>query len=116
MYLLSLDHDDKIAFVGGNELAKTTFFKILTGEMEPDEGSYKWGVTTSQSYFPKDNTKIFDTRSYHRRLADTVSPRSKMQLMYVDSLAVCSFAGEDGVKKMRVLSGGEKVRCTALPA
>ena len=54
-------HDDKIAFVGGNELAKTTLFKILTGEMEPDAGTYKWGVTTSQSYFPKDNTEIFDT-------------------------------------------------------
>ena len=54
-------HEDKIAFVGGNELAKTTLFKIISGEMEPDSGSYKWGVTTSQSYFPKDNTAIFDT-------------------------------------------------------
>ena len=54
-------HEDKIAFVGGNELAKTTLFKILAGEMEPDCGSYKWGITTSQSYFPKDNTEIFDT-------------------------------------------------------
>ena len=56
-----LGHDDKVAFVGSNELAKTTLFKILAGEMEPDEGTYKWGVTTSQSYFPKDNTEIFDT-------------------------------------------------------
>ena len=56
-----LGHDDKVAFVGGNEFAKTVFFKIITGEMEPDTGSFKWGVTTSQSYFPKDNTKIFDT-------------------------------------------------------
>ena len=55
-----MDHDDKVAFVGGNELAKTTFFKILIGEMEPDEGTYKWGVTTSQAYFPKDNTQEFD--------------------------------------------------------
>ena len=55
-----LGHDDKVAFVGGNELAKTTLFQILTGEMEPDEGSYKWGVTTSQAYFPKDSTKEFD--------------------------------------------------------
>ena len=52
--------DDKVAFVGGNELAKTTLFQILTGEMEPDEGTYKWGVTTTQAYFPKDNTKEFD--------------------------------------------------------
>ena len=57
----TVNHDDKIAFVGGNELAKTTMFKILAGELEPDEGSYKWGVTTSQSYFTKDNTTIFDT-------------------------------------------------------
>ena len=56
-----LGHDDKVAFVGGNEFAKTILFKIITGEMEPDEGSYKWGITTSQSYFPKDNTAIFDT-------------------------------------------------------
>ncbi|MEE3496177.1 MAG: ATP-binding cassette domain-containing protein, partial [Butyrivibrio sp.] len=55
-----VQHDDKIAFVGGNELAKTTLFQILTGELEPDEGTYKWGVTTSQAYFPKDNTKEFD--------------------------------------------------------
>ena len=55
-----LNHDDKVAFVGSNELAKTTLFKILAGEMEPDEGFYKWGVTTSQAYFPKDNTKEFD--------------------------------------------------------
>lgn len=53
-------HEDKIAFVGSNGLAKTTLFQILAGEMEPDEGSYKWGITTSQSYFPKDNTKDFD--------------------------------------------------------
>ena len=55
-----LGHDDKVAFVGGNEQAKTVLFKILMGEMEPDEGTYKWGVTPSQSYFPKDNTKEFD--------------------------------------------------------
>ena len=55
-----LGHDDKVAFVGGNEFAKTTLFKILAGEMEPDEGTYKWGITTSQSYFPKDNSKEFD--------------------------------------------------------
>ena len=83
----TVNHDDKIAFVGGNELAKTTLFKILAGEMEPDEGSYKWGVTTSQSYFPKDNTTY--VRGFLGRML---------------------FAGEDGVKKMRVLSGGEKVR------
>ncbi len=104
-----LGHDDKVAFVGGNELAKTTFFKIVTGEMEPDEGSYKWGVTTSQSYFPKDNTKIFDTDLI---IVDWLTQFSEIKdATYVRGfLGRMLFAGEDGVKKMRVLSGGEKVR------
>ena len=102
-------HDDKIAFVGGNELAKTTLFKILTGEMEPDEGSFKWGVTTSQSYFPKDNTAIFDTDLL---IVDWLTQFSEIKdATYVRGfLGRMLFAGEDGVKKMRVLSGGEKVR------
>lgn len=102
-------HDDKIAFVGGNELAKTTLFKILAGEMEPDEGNYKWGVTTSQSYFPKDNTEIFDT---DMQIADWLAQFSEIKdATYVRGfLGRMLFAGEDGVKKMRVLSGGEKVR------
>ncbi len=104
-----LGHDDKVAFVGGNELAKTTFFKIITGEMEPDEGSYKWGVTTSQSYFPKDNTEIFDTDLI---IVDWLTQFSEIKdATYVRGfLGRMLFAGEDGVKKMRVLSGGEKVR------
>ena len=103
-------HDDKIAFVGGNELAKTTLFKILTGEMEPDSGSYKWGVTTSQSYFPKDNTEIFDTDLL---IVDWLTQYSEIKdATYVRGfLGRMLFAGEDGTKKMRVLSGGEKVRC-----
>ena len=102
-------HDDKIAFVGGNELAKTTLFKILTGEMEPDSGSYKWGVTTSQSYFPKDNTEIFDTDLL---IVDWLTQYSEIKdATYVRGfLGRMLFAGEDGTKKMRVLSGGEKVR------
>lgn len=104
-----LGHDDKVAFVGGNEFAKTVFFKIITGEMEPDEGSYKWGVTTSQSYFPKDNTKIFDTDLV---IVDWLTQYSEIKdATYVRGfLGRMLFAGEDGVKKMRVLSGGEKVR------
>ena len=100
-------HDDKIAFVGGNELAKTTLFKILTGEMEPDSGSYKWGVTTSQSYFPKDNTEIFDTDLL---IVDWLTQYSEIKdATYVRGfLGRMLFAGEDGTKKMRVLSGGEK--------
>ena len=104
-----LGREDKAAFVGGNELAKTTLFKIITGEMEPDEGNYKWGVTTSQSYFPKDNTKIFDTDLI---IVDWLTQFSEIKdATYVRGfLGRMLFAGEDGVKKMRVLSGGEKVR------
>ncbi len=102
-------HDDKIGFVGSNELAKTTLFRILAGELEPDEGNYKWGVTTSQSYFPKDNTEIFDT---DLAIVDWLTQYSEIKdATYVRGfLGRMLFAGEDGVKKMRVLSGGEKVR------
>ena len=102
-------HDDKIAFVGSNELAKTTLFKILAGEMEPDSGTYKWGVTTSQSYFPKDNTEIFDTDLL---IVDWLTQFSEIKdATYVRGfLGRMLFAGDDGTKKMRVLSGGEKVR------
>ena len=101
--------EDKIAFVGGNELAKTTLFKILAGEMEPDAGTYKWGVTTSQAYFPKDNTEIFSTDDI---IVDWLTQYSEIKdATYVRGfLGRMLFAGEDGVKKMRVLSGGEKVR------
>ena len=102
-------HDDKIAFVGSNEKAKTALFQILSGEEEPDEGTYKWGVTTSQSYFPKDNTKIFDT---DLTIVDWLTGYSEIKdATYVRGfLGRMLFAGDDGVKKMRVLSGGEKVR------
>ncbi len=105
----TLNHDDKVAFVGANEAAKTVLFQILAGEMEPDEGEYKWGVTTSQSYFPKDNTKIFDNDLI---IVDWLTQFSEIKdATYVRGfLGRMLFAGEDGVKKMRVLSGGEKVR------
>ncbi len=103
-------HDDKIAFVGGNELAKTTLFRILMGEMEPDEGTYKWGVTTSQAYFPKDNTEEFDNNYTITEWLMGYSPVK--DVTYVRGfLGRMLFAGDDGVKKVRVLSGGEKVRC-----
>ena len=103
-------HDDKIAFVGGNELAKTTLFKILAGEMEPDEGSYKWGVTTSQSYFPKDNTAIFDSDEL---IVDWLTQYSEIKdATYVRGfLGRMLFSGEEVLKKASVLSGGEKMRC-----
>ncbi len=105
----TVGREDKIAFVGGNELAKTVLFKILMGEMEPDEGSYKWGVTTSQSYFPRDNTQIFDTDLI---IVDYLTQYSKIKdATYVRGfLGRMLFRGEDGVKKMKVLSGGERVR------
>ncbi|MBE5959147.1 MAG: ATP-binding cassette domain-containing protein [Lachnospiraceae bacterium] len=101
--------EDKIAFVGSNGIAKTTLFKILTGEMEPDEGTYKWGITTTQSYFPKDNTKDFDCDDI---IVDWLTQYSEIKdATYVRGfLGRMLFAGEDGVKKVKVLSGGEKVR------
>ena len=105
-----LGHDDKVAFVGGNELAKTTLFQILMGEIEPDEGTFKWGVTTSQAYFPKDSTKEFDN---DYTIVDWLTGYSPVKdVTYVRGfLGRMLFAGEDGVKKVKVLSGGEKVRC-----
>ena len=105
-----VQREDKIAFVGSNELAKTTLFQILSGELEPDEGTYKWGVTTSQAYFPKDNTKEFDN---DYTITEWLTGYSEIKdATYVRGfLGRMLFAGEDGVKKVKVLSGGEKVRC-----
>ena len=105
-----LGREDKVALVGSNELAKTTLFKILAGEMEPDSGSFKWGVTTTQAYFPKDNTAEFDC---DYTIADWLTQYSPVKdVTYVRGfLGRMLFAGDDGVKKVRVLSGGEKVRC-----
>ena len=105
-----LGHDDKVAFVGSNEIAKTTLFRILMGELEPDEGSYKWGVTTSQSYFPKDPGREFDN---DLTISDWLMGYSPVKdVTYVRGfLGRMLFPGEDGIKKVKVLSGGEKVRC-----
>ena len=104
-----INRDDKVAFVGSNTLAATTLFKILAGEMEPDEGSYKWGVTTSNSYFPKDNTKDFSGNEIIVDWLMQFSPEK--DVTYVRGfLGRMLFSGEDGVKKVNVLSGGEKVR------
>ena len=106
----TLGHDDKVAFVGANEQAITTLFKILVGEMEPDEGNYKWGVTTSQAYFPKDNTAEFDN---DLTITDWLTQYSEIKdATYVRGfLGRMLFPGEDCIKRVRVLSGGEKVRC-----
>ncbi|MCH5267037.1 MAG: ATP-binding cassette domain-containing protein [Lachnospiraceae bacterium] len=104
-----LNREDKVAFVGSDTIATTTLFQILAGEMEPDEGSYKWGVTTSQSYFPKDNTDLF---SGNETIVDWLMPFSpEKDPTYVRGfLGRMLFPGEDGVKKVNVLSGGERVR------
>ena len=104
-----INRDDKVAFVGSDELAKTTLFKILVGEIEPDSGSYKWGITTTQAYFPKDNTKDFDCEDIIVDWLMQFSPEK--DVTYVRGfLGRMLFAGDDGVKKVKVLSGGEKVR------
>ena len=106
----TMGHDDKIAFVGSNEQAKTALFQVLSGEREPDSGSYKWGVTTSQAYFPKDSSREFDN---DYTITDWLMGYSPVKdVTYVRGyLGRMLFPGEDGVKKVKVLSGGEKVRC-----
>ncbi|MBG9450758.1 ABC transporter ATP-binding protein [Cytobacillus firmus] len=107
-----MNKDDKIALVGTNELAKTTLFKILTGEMEPDEGTFKWGVTTSQSYFPNDNSEFFENSDLS--LVDWLrqfSPADDSESFLRGFLGRMLFSGEEVLKKASVLSGGEKVRC-----
>ena len=104
-----INREDKVAFVGSNTIAATTLFQILTGEMEPDEGTFKWGVTTSFSYFPKDNTELFDR---DETIVDWLMPFSpEKDPTYVRGfLGRMLFPGDDGVKKVNVLSGGERVR------
>ena len=106
----TINRTDKVAFVGGNERAKTVLFQIISGEMEPDEGYYKWGITTSNAYFPKDSTEEFNS---DLTIADWLTQYSENKdATYVRGfLGRMLFAGEDGVKRVRVLSGGEKVRC-----
>ncbi|HJD24000.1 MAG TPA: ATP-binding cassette domain-containing protein [Firmicutes bacterium] len=102
---------DKIAFVGENEIANTTLFRILMGELEPDEGRYKWGVSTSQSYFPKDNTPFFEGCDLNilEWLAQYSSDPHESYLR--GFLGKMLFSGDDVLKPVSVLSGGEKVRC-----
>lgn len=105
-----LNREDKVALVGPNEKAKSLLFKILAGEIEPDSGSYKWGLTTTQSYFSKDNSKIF---SGDENIVEWLTQYSENKdTTYVRGfLGRMLFGGEDGLKKVKVLSGGEKVRC-----
>lgn len=108
-----INPNEKVAFVGTDEIARTTLFKIITGEMEPDEGSYKWGVTTSRAYFPKDNGRYFD--DCEDTLVDWLRPYAKDGEKYDADirgwLGRMLFSGEEAMKKAKVLSGGERVRC-----
>ncbi|AXI10707.1 ABC transporter ATP-binding protein [Oceanobacillus zhaokaii] len=109
----TINKDDKVAFLGQDDIAKTTLFKILTGELEPDSGSYKWGVTTSQSYFPKDNSEFFENNelSLVDWLRQYSSPDEQTETFLRGFLGRMLFSGEEALKKANVLSGGEKVRC-----
>lgn len=108
----SLNKTDKVAFVGRSDVAITTLFKILMGEMEPDTGSVKWGVTTTQSYFPKDNSEYFE--GSEKSILDWLrqfSPADESDTFLRGFLGRMLFSGEEVMKKASVLSGGEKVRC-----
>ncbi|MFA9423181.1 MAG: ABC-F family ATP-binding cassette domain-containing protein [Sedimentibacter sp.] len=106
-----VNRDDKIAFVGENELAQTTLFKILTEELEPDSGTIKWGQTITKSYFPKDNTEFFENTNLH--LVDWMRQYSEDQSesFLRGFLGRMLFSGDDALKYANVLSGGERVRC-----
>src|SRR5699024_8843958 len=108
----TMNKDDKIAFVGPKDIAKTTLFQILMGEMEPDEGTFSWGVTTSQSYFPKDNSKFFDNND--KTLVDWLrqyAPEDETETFLRGFLGRMLYSGEEALKVANVLSGGEKVIC-----
>ena len=102
---------DKVVFLAKNDIVKTTLLNILSGEMEPDSGSYTWGVTTSQAYMPKDNTKFFENKDLN--LIDWLRPYSPDQheAFVRGFLGRMLFTGEETLKSCSVLSGGEKVRC-----
>ncbi|HUW63204.1 MAG TPA: ATP-binding cassette domain-containing protein [Spirochaetia bacterium] len=107
----TVNKGDKIAFVGDDETAKSTFFQILMGELEPDSGHYKWGITTSRSYFPKDNSQYFN--NVELNLIDWLRQFSveKSETFIRGFLGRMLFSGDEALKEARVLSGGEKVRC-----
>lgn len=108
----TINKDEKVAFVGKDDLANTTLMEILMGEMEPDSGEFHWGVTTSQSYFPKDNSAFFENNNLP--LVDWLrqySPEDETETFLRSFLGRMLFSGEEALKKASVLSGGEKVRC-----
>jgi len=108
---LTVRKGDKIAFVGGNSLAKTTLFQILAGELEPDSGSFRWGVTITPAYFPKDNSEYFASDLNLIEWLGQFSPPTEGESFARGFLGRMLFSGEEAMKKTSVLSGGERVRC-----
>jgi len=108
---LTVNKRDKIAFVGGDSLAKTTLLQILAGELEPDSGSFRWGVTISPAYFPKDNSDFFNKDLNLLEWLAQFSPEAEREIFARGFLGKMLFSGEEAMKKVSVLSGGERVRC-----
>ncbi len=108
---LTVRKGDKIAFVGGNGLAKTTLFQILAGELEPDSGSFRWGVTITSAYFPKENGAYFDNDLNLIEWLGQYSPPTEGESFARGFLGRMLFSGDEATKKCAVLSGGERVRC-----
>lgn len=108
----TINKDEKVAFVGKDDLAKTTLFDILMGEIEADSGDFHWGVTTSQAYFPKDNSEFFENNNLPLiEWLRQYSPEDETETFLRSFLGRMLFSGEEALKKANVLSGGEKVRC-----
>jgi ATPase subunit of ABC transporter with duplicated ATPase domains len=108
---LNVNRGGKIAFVGEDSLAKTTLFQILAGEMEPDSGSFRWGVTISRSYFPKENSGYFNNDLSLVEWLGQFCPDTEGETFARGFLGKMLFSGEEALKKASVLSGGERVRC-----
>ncbi|GKU80415.1 ABC-F family ATP-binding cassette domain-containing protein [Paenibacillus sp. L3-i20] len=110
-FTVTINKGDKIAFVGPNSLPKTTFFQVIAGETEPEEGTFQWGVTTTRAYFPKDNSSYFD--GVDMNLVEWLRQYSKDpdETFLRGFLGRMLFSGDEAMKKASVLSGGEKVRC-----
>jgi ATPase subunit of ABC transporter with duplicated ATPase domains len=108
---LTVRKGDKIAFIGGNSLAKTTLFQILAGELEPDSGSFRWGVTITPAYFPRDNGSYFTNDLNLIEWLGQFSPPAEGESFARGFLGRMLFSGEEAMKKTSVLSGGERVRC-----
>ncbi|RJX36246.1 MAG: ATP-binding cassette domain-containing protein [Desulfurivibrio sp.] len=110
-FSLTVNKGDKIALVGGNTLAKTTLLQILAGELAPDSGTFRWGVTISTSYFPKENSEYFDNNMNLIEWLRQFGPANEGENFARGFLGKMLFSGEEALKKTNVLSGGERVRC-----